>query len=200
MKILIILIGFLLILNLFGIGNKFLKRAKVVAPAVSLVLLLILVSLMLPVYTIGNFSFTIAGFVIGLILSSIFLFQIKNKKYFARFFISFLIVVFVMQLFFILVENLNLENSLMLAWASVVLALTPVVLWLCKFPKQTFSALFFGVNFAQIIHGAIISKPIFLGDINVLFAFVCASVFMLIVYNIAYLIRRQKRVKAFMAG
>lgn len=197
MKPLTLILGVLLILLLFGIGETFIKRVRIKKIQLVCCLILLLFSLLLPAYNLGQLTFTISGFGIFLIISVLFLSEIKNKTFRIKFFISYLITVFFMQIFFI-IDWTKFDIPQEILWIIMFALLSFIILKICIYPKQSFASLFLGINTAQIIHGLTSDGYIFLGGDIVLLALIISAIFMIIIYNINFLLTRRNKIKALM--
>ena len=195
MKPLTLILGVLLILLLFGIGETFIKRVRIKKIQIMCSIVLILICLLLPAYSFGKLTFTISGFGIFLIISVLYLAEIKNNNFRIKFFISYLITVFFMQIFFI-IDWTKFDIPQEILWIIMLSVLSIVILKICAYPKQSFVALFFGVNTAQIINGLTGDGYIFLGSDTVLLALIVSVIFMIIIYNINFLVIRRNKIKA----
>ena len=187
-------LGVVFILILFGIGENFLKRLHLKKSIVLVATGLLLLSLLFPMQSIFDFTFSIT-FALLLIIATLCLKGTTNKKYLSRFLLSYLFGVLFMQILFLL-EPLFFPNQQAIFILTITL-LGFLTLAFCKFPKQTFSSLFFSIHTAQIIQSLTKSKPLVLGDEIILFSIFIAIFFVSFMYNLIYVAKSKKRVKAF---
>ncbi|MDD2227531.1 MAG: hypothetical protein PHH71_03020 [Clostridia bacterium] len=203
MKLIVLLLGALFILILFNVGESNLRNNRIQKSYALLLIAIEIFSLLLPIYQITGINFTVSGFVIPAIISILFLGEIKNKKYLTKVIISFLSVVFLMQLLFLIQHYAVIEIG-QLGWIVLSLALALVSLIICRYPKQAFISLFWGIAFSQITFNythfstSELTDSMILGNETMFLGLVVGSVFMLLCYNVFYSVKRRRQAKIFL--
>jgi len=203
MKLTVLLLGALFILIFFNVGESNLRNNRIQKSYVLLLIAVEIFSLFLPVYQIAEINFTVSGFLIPAIVSILFLGEVKNKKYLTKVIISFLSVVFLMQLAFLIQRYAVIEIG-QLGWIVLSLGLALVSLIICRYPKQAFTSLFWGIAFSQITFSythfptSELADSMILGNEIMFLGLIVGSVFMLICYNIFYSIKRRHQAKVFL--
>ena len=105
MELIFILLGTLIILSLFNVGEIFYKKIGLKNYFVTIFLILLLLSLFLPNIIFDNIGITISGVIIPFLLCFKFLKELNSKRAYLSFFVSVLVIITSVMLINILDEK-----------------------------------------------------------------------------------------------
>lgn len=148
MDFLFILLGMLIILTLFNVGEGLYKKAKLNHFVLAGFLALTLGLSFVPNLVVGNFSFSLAGFFLPLAASVKFLTSIKSVKQIGVYFISMLISATGYMVYALFApETFQVVQPYVFAGGGLAL-----VCFLClKNARLVYSSMFFGLCLGEII-------------------------------------------------
>lgn len=194
-----LLLGVLLILVIFNVGESvtrklFLKKSfLIIYLAVSFIF-----SFISPI-TIGNFTLTFSGFIFPLIVSIYYLFKCKNMFAFLRVGVSVLLVT-TLTLIYNSITYDFFEYSYLQPYMLLALVIGFSVIFISKTPTNSFLSLFTGYTLASVIHFLTKNLGSDYGIVEVggeqiitmLFLSLVASLFGCYVYRKVKLIKRRR--------
>lgn len=146
----IILLGVLFILVLFNVGESIYKKLNLKKRTLLLLLLITFVLYFIPGIKIGNFTFTLAGFFLPLVLSVITLIKVKNLKSYFKIFVAMLIS-FSLNIVYNLITFDVYESAILQPYLVLGIILGSITLFLTKTPTRLFSANFIGITLSEVV-------------------------------------------------
>lgn len=146
----IILLGVLFILVIFNVGESIYAKLGLKKRTLLIILLLMLGCYFIPGIKIGDFTFTVVGFFLPLILSTIVLFKVRKLKDYFKFFVSVLIS-FALNIVYNLITFDVYESSILQPYLVLGIILGTFPLFLTKTPTRLFASTFLGITLSEIV-------------------------------------------------
>lgn len=146
----IILLGVLIILVVFNVGESIYKKLGLKKKTLLLLLLATLVFYFVPSITLFGITFTWVGFFLPLIFSVIVIFKVKNVKAYFKMFVSILIA-FALNIIYNLITFDVYESAIFQPYLILGLILGTLPLVLTETQKQLYASNFLGIIFAEIV-------------------------------------------------
>lgn len=146
----IILLGVLFILVLFNVGESIYKKLNYKKRTILIVLIITLVLYFIPGIKIGNFTFTLAGFFLPLVLSAIILIKVKNLKMYFKIFVATLIS-FSLNIVYNLITFDVYESAILQPYLVLGIILGVLPLILTSTPQNLFASNFLGITLSELV-------------------------------------------------
>lgn len=146
----LILLGVLFILVLFNVGESIYKKLKLKKSTLLIFLLVTLGCYFVPAIPIGHFSFTLAGFFLPLIFSTIILFKVRNLKAYLKILVA-MLVAFSLNIVYNLITFDVYESAILQPYLLLAVILGTFPLALTQIPTRLFASTFVGVTLSEIV-------------------------------------------------
>lgn len=146
----LILLGVLIILTIFNVGESVYVKLGLKKRLLLILLVLTLALYFIPGISINGVTFTWFGFVLPAILSVIVIIKVKNgKKYFKMFVVS--LIAFALNIIYNLITFDVYESAIFQPYIVLGLILGTLPLILAESPKRLYASNFVGIIFAEIV-------------------------------------------------
>lgn len=150
MTLSLILLGALIILTIFNVGESIYKKLNIKKRLLIILLLATLVLYFIPGISINGITFTWFGFVLPLIFSTWVIIKVKNaKKYFKMFVVA--LIAFALNIIYNLITFDVYESAIFQPYIVLGLILGIVPLAIAESPKRLYASNFVGIIFAEIV-------------------------------------------------
>lgn len=146
----IIILGVLLILTFFNVGESVWKKIGLNKKWLLILLVLTIILYFVPSIKINGISFTWVGFFIPLIFSFIIIFQTKGKKNFFKMFVQVLIS-FSFGIVYNLITFDVYESSIFQPYLILAIILGSLCMFIVFDPKRLYSANVIGILLSEVV-------------------------------------------------
>lgn len=146
-----LILGVLLILVIFNVGETVTKKLYLKKIYLIILLAISFISSFFNPFIIGNFSFSIAGFIIPLILSIYYLFKVGSVYSFLRVGVSTLLVT-TLTLIYNSISYGDFEYNYLQPYMILALVLGLSVFFISKTPSNSYLSFFLGYSLSNTIH------------------------------------------------
>lgn len=146
----IILLGVLLILVTFNVGESVYKKLKLKKITLMLMLVLTLCLYFVPPITIGNYGFSLVGFFLPLAFSIIVLFNVRNLKEYFKMFVA-VLVAFALNIVYNLITFDVYESSILQPYLILGVMLGSLPLFITSNPNRLYASNFIGIALSEIV-------------------------------------------------
>lgn len=146
----IILLGVLIILVSFNVGESLFKKLKIQKRVLLLLLTATLVLYFIPNIKIGGVTVTWIGFFMPLVFSVWVIFKVKNAKMYFKMFVA-LLITFSLNMIYNLITFDVYEASIFQPYIILGIIIGTIPMILAKTPTKLYASNFFGLIFAEIV-------------------------------------------------
>ncbi len=146
----LILLGVLLILVSFDIGQSVYKKININKKNIIILIIISIFLYFMPHIKIRGVSFTWVGFILPIIFSICILTKVKNIKKYFKLFVCVLIS-FSLNIIYNLITFDVYESAIFQPYIALAIALGSFLLILAKTPQNVYATNFLGLIFAEII-------------------------------------------------
>jgi len=146
----LILLGVMLILVAFNVGESIYAKLKIKKRALILLLLATIVLYFVPNFAVGGITFTWVGFVLPLVFSIVVLIKVKNLKAYFKMFVATLIA-FALNIVYNLITFDVYESNILQPYLVLALILGSLPLLLVQTPTRLYASTFLGVIASEIV-------------------------------------------------
>lgn len=146
----IILLGVLIILVSFNVGESIFKKIGLKKKTLLLILIISLVLYFIPSINLFGITFTWVGFFMPLVFSAIVVFKVKNIKIYFKMFVA-LLLAFSLGIIYNLITFDVYESEIFQPYLVLGILLGVLPLLLTKTPQRLYASNFLGLIFAEIV-------------------------------------------------
>ncbi len=146
----IILLGVLLILVTFNVGESVYKKLKLKKITLILMLILTLGLYFIPSITLGNFGFSLVGFFLPFAFSIVVLFKVRNIKEYFKMFVA-VLVAFALNIVYNLITFDVYESSILQPYLFLGVLLGTLPLFITSNPNRLYASNFIGIALSEIV-------------------------------------------------
>lgn len=146
----LIMLGTLIILTAFNVGESLYKKLKIKKKYLMAMLIVTLVLYFVPGIKIFGVTLTWVGFILPLIFSVVVAFKVKNLKLYFKMFVC-LLITFSLNMVYCLITFDVYESAIFQPYLALGVVIGTIPLFIAHKPTMLYASNFLGLIFAEIV-------------------------------------------------